>query len=200
MIGSLWRGLVITTLVAGAIGAIRQRREAVAVRRGALAPASAAADIPPRVTYGRIAQRLSAWTPGPPRTTAGRYACSAWAGPLTVVGLALAALSGRRPVWDPELHCFVVRDAGGPSRIALRAVGAHANTIGQIVIAVQPTPSVDLLAHEATHVRQAERLGPLLFPVYVWLGARYGYRDNPLERAARVGARLSRAQRAGSSA
>lgn len=198
MIRIVWRGLAVTTLVAGAIGAVRQRREAVAIRRGALVPASAAADVPPRVTYGPLAQRLSTWIPTPPRTTAGRYVCSAWAGPLTVVGLTLAALAGRRPVWEQELHCFVVRDAGGPSRIALRAVGADANTIGQIVIAVQPRPSADLLAHEATHVRQAERLGLLLFPVYVWLGARYGYRDNPLERAARIGARRARDQRAGS--
>jgi hypothetical protein len=111
-----------------------------------------------------------------------------------VVGFALAVLSGKRPIWDPELRCFGVRGAGGPSRLALRSVGAHANTIGQIVIATQESPSRILLAHEATHVRQAERFGPLLFPVYVCLGARYGYRDNPLERAARAGARRYRDQ------
>lgn len=200
MIATLWRSLVVATLAAGAVGAVRQRREKAAIGRGELAPASAAADIPPRVTYGPLGARLSVWVPAPPRTTAGRYLCSAWAGPLTVVGLVLAVLAGRRPAWDADLRCFVVRDAGGPSRVALRAVGAHANTVGQIVIATQAAPSAALLAHEATHVRQAERLGPALFPVYVWLGARYGYRDNPLERAARLGARRADDQRAGSSA
>lgn len=195
MIAALWRTLVVGTLIAGAIGAVRQRREAAATRRGELPPASASADVAPRVSYGPIARRLSAWVPSAPRTPFGRYVTSAWAGPLTVVGLALAALSGRPPTWEPDLHCFVVRGAGGPSRLALRSVGAHANTVGQIVIATQPTPSAVLLAHEAVHARQAERFGPLLFPLYVLLGARYGYRDNPLERAARAGARQWQDQR-----
>ncbi len=197
MIAALWRALVVATLAAGAVGVVRQRREALAIRRGDLPSASASADVAPRVTYGPIAQRLSAWVPAPPRTPLGRVVSSAWAGPLTVVGLGLAALSGRPPVWDPELHCFVVRGAGGPSRLALRSVGADANTIGQIVIATQAEPSGVLLAHEAVHARQAERFGPLLFPLYVWLGARYGYRDNPLERAARTGARRWMDQRSG---
>ena len=38
------------------------------------------------------------------------------------------------------------------------------------------------------HVRQAERLGPLLPLLYAWFSARYGYRENPLERGARAGA------------
>jgi hypothetical protein len=189
MIAGLWRAFVVGTLIAGAVGAVRQRREAAATRRGELPRASAAADVPPRVSYGPVARWLSVWVPAPPRTPLGRCVTSAWAGPLTVVGLGLAALSGRSPAWDPDLRCFVVRGAGGPSRFALRSVGAHANTVGQIVIATQPAPSAVLLAHEAVHARQAERFGPLLFPLYVWLGARYGYRDNPLERAARAGAR-----------
>lgn len=196
MITALWRALVVGTLIAGAIGAVRQRREAAATHRGELPPASASADVAPRVSYGPLAGRLSTWVPPPPRTPLGRYVTSAWAGPLTVVGLALAALSGRSPTWEPDLHCFVVRGAGGPSRLALRSVGAHANTVGQIVIATQPSPSGVLLAHEAVHARQAERFGPLLFPLYVLLGARYGYRDNPLERAARAGARQWQDQRA----
>jgi len=189
MIAALWRSLVVGTLIAGAIGAVRQRREAAATRRGELPPASASADVVARVSYGPLARPLSGWVPPAPRTPVGRYVTSAWAGPLTLVGFGLAALSGRRPAWDPDLHCFVVRNAGGPSRLALRSVGAHANTVGQIVIATQRAPSAALLAHEAVHARQAERFGPLLFPLYVWLGARYGYRDNPLERAARLGAR-----------
>ena len=197
MIAALWRALVIGTLIAGAVGAVRQRREATATRRGELPPASASADVDPRVSYGPLARRLSAWVPAPPRTPFGRVVSSVWAGPLTVVGLGLAILSGRSPAWDPDLHCLVVRGAGGPSKVALRSVGAHANTVGQIVIATQAQPSAVLLAHEAVHARQAERFGPLLFPLYVWLGARYGYRDNPLERAARAGARQWMDQRPG---
>ncbi|MEX0705789.1 MAG: hypothetical protein WD041_04155, partial [Nitriliruptoraceae bacterium] len=53
--------------------------------------------------------------------------------------------------------------------------------------------SASLLAHEAVHVRQFERLGPLMVPVYLWLAARHGYRDHPLERAARLGARRATA-------
>jgi hypothetical protein len=44
-------------------------------------------------------------------------------------------------------------------------------------------------------MRQAERLGPLLVPTYLWLNAWYGNRDHPLERAARTGARRASATR-----
>ena len=83
----------------------------------------------------------------------------------------------------------MVRGAGGPSRVALSAVGASANTVGLVVLSPGAAPDPVLLAHEAVHARQAERLGPLLLPLYVALSARFGYRDNPLERAARLGAR-----------
>src|SRR5690606_16573805 len=116
-----------------------------------------------------------------------------WAGPMTVIGLGLAAAAGRRPRWDARHGCFVVDAIRGPSALALRLVGADANTIGQVVLSRhRRTPEV-LLAHEAVHVRQTERLGPLLLPTYVWLAARYGYRDHPLERSARAGARRATA-------
>jgi hypothetical protein len=85
----------------------------------------------------------------------------------------------------------VALGVGGPSGLALRSVGADANAIGAVVLCRQPDPPRFLLAHEVVHVRQAERLGPLLLVGYLWLAARYGYRDHPLERAARVGARAS---------
>jgi hypothetical protein len=73
----------------------------------------------------------------------------------------------------------------------MRLVGAGANTVGQVVLCRSTMPSSALLDHEAVHVRQAERLGPLLVPAYLWLNAIRGYRDNPLEHAARLGARRS---------
>ncbi len=173
----------------GVIGALRQRSEARAARSGRRARATAAADLPTSGPTGPVAARLSTWVPPRPRTAAGRAAAWAWSGPLTAVGLLVAASSGRRPRWDPVHGCFVAADMRGPSAVLLRAVGADANTIGLVVLSHRPTLSATLLAHEAVHVRQAERLGPLLVPLYAWGSARHGYRDHPLERAARLGAR-----------
>jgi hypothetical protein len=185
----LGTAVAVATLAAGLIGVVRQRVEADRARRGELRPASAAADLAPARAPGALGARIAAWQPQRPTTTAGRIAAAVWASPLTVLGLALAALAGRRPRWDTTHACLVVDGIRGPSAVALRAVRADANTIGQVVLSRHDrTPDI-LLAHEAMHVRQTERLGPLLFPAYVWLGARYGYRDHPLERAARAGAR-----------
>ena len=167
------------TVAAGLVSATRQRLEAAAVRRGELPAASAAAQLEPRVRYSQVARWLAAWVPSSPATPLGRVLASAWAGPFTVVGFVLALLAGRRPRWDPTLGCFVVTGMRGPSSRLLRALGADANTIGQVVLSTPADPSPVLLAHEAVHARQAERLGPLLLPTYLFLGARYGYRDNP---------------------
>jgi hypothetical protein len=177
------------TIVAGIVGVARQRAEAQRVARGELTPAARVVDDVPRRPYGALSRHLATWVPEPPRTPAGRLLGVAWASPLTLVGGAVALLSGRLPRWDPTLGCLVARDVGGPSRLALRSVGAQANAIGHVILARGTAPSPPLLAHEAVHVRQAERLGPLLVPTYLWLGARHGYRDHPLERAARLGAR-----------
>lgn len=187
--------LLTATLVAAAVGVLRQRREARAVRDGTLPRASAAAALPPRATQPGWAERLAGWVPDRPSTTAGRVAAAVWSAPLTAVGLVLAGLAGRPPRWDPELGCFVVRGAGGPSRVALGLVGASANTVGLVVLSPGDDPDPILLAHEAVHARQAERLGLLLLPAYAWLSARFGYRDNPLERAARLGAARAREAR-----
>ena len=182
----------IATLGAGLVGVLRQRAESQAIRRGVLERATAASEVAPVARYGPLARRLAVWVPDPPATIPGRIAAGVWAGPLTAVGMAIAVVSGARPRWDPALRCFVTRGVRGPSAHALRAVGADANAIGQVVLSRGGEPQPVLLAHEAVHVRQAERLGPMLFVLYVWLGARYGYRDHPLERAARLGARRVR--------
>ena len=183
-------GSVLLAATAGAavVGLLRQRSEARAVRAGRLPRASAAATLSPRAAQAAWAERLASWVPDRPSTTAGRVAAAVWSAPLTAAGLVLAGLAGRLPRWDTGLGCFVVRGAGGPSRVALGLVGASANTVGLVVLSPGADPDPVLLAHEAIHARQAERLGPLLLPAYAWLSARYGYRDNPLERAARLGA------------
>lgn len=182
-------GAAVATLGAGLVGVLRQRAEVARVARGELPRATAAADLTPVSAPGPIGARVARWEPARPATPAGRVLAALWALPMTTVGLTLAVLAGRRPRWDERHGCLVVDAIRGPSAVALRAVGADANTIGQVVLSRhQRTPEV-LLAHEAVHVRQTERLGPLLLPTYVWLAARYGYRDHPLERAARAGAR-----------
>jgi hypothetical protein len=177
---------LLATIGAGLVGAVRQRREVAEVRRGARPRFS---DEAPGADGSGLVERLATWVPEPPRSRLGRVAAAVWAAPLTVVGLLMAAAAGRRPRWSAEHRCWIVDAVRGPSGVALRAVGAEANAIGQVVLSRSTTSTPALLAHEAVHVRQAERFGPLLFPLYLWLGARFGYRDHPLERAARLGAR-----------
>ena len=179
------------TLVAGAIGVLRQRSEAGRVRRGELASDGPDGARPPTQPHPPLAALAAAWVPAAPRTLAGQLAATAWAAPLTTVGLGVALLSGARPRWDATRRCLVATGVGGPSGAALRLVGAVANTVGQVVLCRDAWPSDALLDHEAVHVRQAERLGPLLVPAYLWWNALHGYRDNPLEHAARRGARLT---------
>lgn len=179
------------TTVAGAVGVLRQRAEHQRVRRGELVPAGAATDLPPVRPPGRVGEAIARWRPARPRTRLGRVAVALWAGPYTAVGVALGALGGARPRWDHTHGCLVLAGVAGPSGLALAAVGADANTIGQAVLSRRPAPSPLLLAHESAHVRQTERLGPFLLPAYVWLAAIHGYRDHPLERASRAAARAA---------
>ena len=135
-----------------------------------------------------MATRIDTWHPAPPASRAGRVAAAAWAAPLTTLGALLAGAGGARATWDPARGCWVATGVRGPSRVLLRALGLSANAIGQVVVVVTPRASDRLLDHEVVHVRQAERLGPLLPVLYAWFSARYGYRENPLERGARAGA------------
>jgi hypothetical protein len=176
----LLAAFLVATAGAATIGVVRQRRELVQ-RRGQLQSGLSA-------PAGWLGARLARWTPSPPSTTPGKIVARVWAAPLTAMGVLVAFMSGSRPVWDERWQCLVARGVRGPSALALRAVGARANTIGHVVLTRPHEPPVRLLAHEAVHVRQAERLGVLLVPAYVWLAARYGYRNNPLEVAARAGA------------
>lgn len=176
-------------LALGAVSGLRQRYEARQVRRGRRAPATAAVSVLPRKQGGPLARRVGGWRPDRPAATPTRVAGTVWAAPLTAVGFLAAAVSGTRPEWHDELGCWVATGIGGPLGWALRRLGVNASTVGQVVLSRDRRPSPLLLAHEAAHARQAERLGPLLPLLYFWWGARHGYRDNPLERSARLAAR-----------
>ena len=188
-----WRGIASGILVGVAVaGVVRRRLELRRTRRGTLAPLGPATQTLPAPTESGLARRLSTWQPDVPRTDVGRVITAAWAAPLTVVGALLTASGGGRLTWDPQRACWVGTGIGGPSGALLAAVGMAANTMGHVVVCRCDAPGEQLLDHEAVHVRQAERLGPLLVPLYVLLSARHGYRENPLERAARRGAAAAR--------
>ena len=191
VVRALGRAGLVATLVAAAISVVRQRGERREVIAGARPRASAAAEVPARHDHGRLAGRIASWQPARPATPAGRVAAAVWASPMTAVGFVVAVSTRRAPEWDAQRGCFVLSGITGASRFAHRLIGADANTLGQIVLASTSAPSEALLDHEAMHARQAERLGILMVPLYAWLGARYGYADNPFEVAARQAARLT---------
>jgi hypothetical protein len=129
---------------------------------------------------------LARWTPPAPVTPTGRALSLVWAGPLSLAGWLLAVVGGTRPrrrdgVW-------VAAPAGGLFTAWFVRRGLVACTLGQVIVAARQ-PGERLLAHELTHVRQAERLGPLMGPLYLALMAVYGYARHPMERAARQAAR-----------
>lgn len=186
---ALLHALAGATLAAGVVGVVRHRQDTMRVRRGELPPAGAAADLPPRRAAGPVAERLAGWVPEPPSSRGARALATLWSAPLTLPGAAIALASGAVPRWSSDHGCWLALGVRGPSGTALRSVGADANAIGQVVLSRRAQPPASLIDHEVVHVRQAERLGALLLPAYLWLAARYGYRDHPLERAARAGAR-----------
>lgn len=103
-----------------------------------------------------------------------------WALPGTLIGLLLGATTLTRPqVRDGVLVFF-----GRRGFAALhRRLGFAAITLGHVMIASAPLEET-LWAHERVHVRQWERLGPLMLVAYP-LASVAGYRRNPFEAAAR---------------
>lgn len=180
-----WTGRAVAALIAlGVAGAVRQAHESRAVRAGRLEPARV--DSRPEARHlGPVAGAVARWTPPRPRTAAGRLAAALWAGPVTVIGALLARLGGRRPVRDDTHGLWLAAGARGLPAGVLRIVGMGAVTMGQVVLSRRSRLSSAMLAHEAAHVRQFERLGPLLPPLYAWWAVRHGYRHHPLEQAAR---------------
>ncbi len=132
---------------------------------------------------------LAGWTPPAPRTRLGRVLAYVWAAPATFGGLVVGLLTLRRPRVRDGVLLFA--DAGGLPGALLARRRFAATTLGHVVIA-RADPSPVLMAHELAHTRQAERLGPLMGPLYWYLLARYGYPRHPMERAARIAGRRAR--------
>lgn len=132
---------------------------------------------------------LARWEPARPHGWLGRAAASAWAAPLTLPGVGVGLVGGVIPhLRDGALVFAGVR---GVSRALLERRRVAAFALGQAVVS-RTEPSAPLLAHELVHVRQAERFGPLLAPLYLALLGVYGYARHPLERAARRAGRRVR--------
>lgn len=190
-------GLVATLVVAG-LGIQAVRRRAAELRRerdGSLARLGPDAQPEPTIPVRGLAASVCTWQP-PPLPPARRRVALLWSSPATLVGLGLAVAGGSRPAWHPDVGAFVATGVGGVSGWVLEQAGMGANTLGHTIISRHDHLSDRLLAHESVHVRQFERLGLFLYPLYLWYSARYGYRDNPLEVAARRGAALASARRA----
>ena len=113
-----------------------------------------------------------------------------WVAPITLAGLALAALaclagaSARRV--DGVLEVGGARRLRGLGRLpGLR--GVEAITLGHVILGRDHATLARWRHHEQVHVRQHERWGPLFWPLYLggslraWLRGGDAYRDNPFE-------------------
>jgi hypothetical protein len=104
-----------------------------------------------------------------------------WSLPDTLIGVCFALLSLSVPRLCDGL--LIAESGRGLAWLFLTRRGFGAITFGRVVVSAVPiTPR--LLVHESHHSRQYEVLGPFFLLVYVWLHARRGYAENPLEREA----------------
>jgi len=104
-----------------------------------------------------------------------------WSLPNTLLGLAFCVLSLAIP--RPRAGVLVAQSGRGLAYLFLTRRGFGAITFGRVIVSTTP-PTTRLLVHESHHTRQYEVLGPFFLPVYLYLHARYGYWNNPLEREA----------------
>lgn len=116
-----------------------------------------------------------------------------WASPNTLIGLVVGSIgllfggrvrfTGRAiEFYDGGIKWFVHRLPHGQFTLAL--------TLGHVVLG-QTDASLDISRkHEAVHIAQYERWGPLTIPAYllascfVFFAGKRFYRDNPFEREA----------------
>jgi hypothetical protein len=126
---------------------------------------------------------------------AARITRYAWASPMTLLGLAVAAaalaLGARRRAERGVLEVFGGRLATWLARLpGVRHF--EAVTLGHVVLADSRATLDRQRAHERAHVQQFERWGALLVPLYVTAAAvemlrgRHPHRDNLFERQARA--------------
>lgn len=116
-----------------------------------------------------------------------------WAAPATLLGLLFAPLA-----WASggQVRCVggVIEIHGGLVRRFLSRLpvigSAAAMTLGHAVIGQDQRSLDENRRHERVHVRQYERLGPLMIPAYLLasvlarLRGRHAYWDNAFEREA----------------
>jgi hypothetical protein len=117
-----------------------------------------------------------------------------WAAPATLIGIALAGAACACGA-TVRVREGVVEVAGGRlARLpgAVRSLHVIAITFGHVVLGVSHAVLERERAHEHAHVRQYERWGPLLLPLYaassglaILTGGK-AYRDNAFERQARA--------------
>lgn len=141
-----------------------------------------AARVAPPAWEPSVLSRLARWEPAPPRGAAARAMAYAWAAPMTAAGLVAGLTSGARP--SVRRGVLVFAGARGPAGAFLASRGFNAFALGHVVVS-RTEPSEALLTHELIHVRQAERFGPVMAPLYLALHVLYGYARHPMERAAR---------------
>lgn len=117
-----------------------------------------------------------------------RVAAYAWAGPTTLLGIAISLASFALPRRRGEV--LLCRSGRGFARWFLTRRGYSAITLGHVIVLTPEAPA-DILLHEMVHVRQTERWGVFFIPVYLlamvaqWLRGRHPYWDNPFEKEAR---------------
>jgi hypothetical protein len=125
-----------------------------------------------------------------------------WAGPYTLLGLALGGV-GVLFGAGVRRHQGVVEIFGGrigKALTQLRPWGFAAMTLGHVILAVDRSALVQLRQHEHVHVRQYERWGPFFLPAYFLSSlmqlarGRNPYRENHFERQAYAAVAASRRQ------
>ncbi len=105
-----------------------------------------------------------------------------WSLPVTLVGIAAVLLS--LPSLRSKEGMVICRSNRGLAYLLLTRRGFAAITLGRILIVTNDL-SLHLWHHEVEHARQAQRWGVFFIPLYLINQARYGYRSNPFEVAAR---------------
>src|SRR4051812_14259628 len=89
-----------------------------------------------------------------------------WASPATAIGLCIVVatvLTGGHA----RIHQHVLEAHGGFARRLLRRGGGGAMTLGHVIFGRDRACLDRSRAHEHVHVRQFERWGPLMLPLYV---------------------------------
>jgi hypothetical protein len=114
----------------------------------------------------------------------------AWASPATLAGLCLAPLAASIRVRNGVVELHGRRLAWLLRYLPVGPGGAAAVTLGHVVVGRDRGCLDACRAHEAVHVRQYERWGPMFVPAYLsasllaLLSGRDPYRDNAFEREA----------------